>query len=541
MKVDEKVLKSLNIDKKVYLSEVEYKVLALKYGILDGESKTLKKTSEILDKPLSTIYTIEKRAIEKLRYNKEIWLEWNNDINLADIVLSNLFIKVEHEILNYSLTETEYKVLALRYGILDGESKTLEKTSEILNKASSTICLTEKRAKEKLRYNKEIWLEWNKDINLVDKILNYGLTETEYKVLALRYGILDGESKTLEKTSEIVDKPISTVYVIEKRAKKKLIYNKEAWLKWNNDISLVDKILNNLKHKMLNYGLTETEYKVLALRYGILDGKSKTLKKISEILGKPLATIYTIEKRAKEKLINNKEAWLKWNNDISLVDNILDVNLTEIEYKVLALKYGILDGESKTLEKTSEIVDKPISIVYEIIKRAKGKLRYNKKIWLEWNADINNVNLILGKVTKSEDKVIKDLEEDREISNERICFLNEKIELMKEKVKKNLYEVYKMVITENILIVIINSFSVQMNISYEEYYSITEKYLLIYLSRHKEFVQLDCIVNIFHNKIKMINPLFSYEQIATAIKIAFLNYSGEVSFEDEIIRKLRKS
>ena len=220
---------------------------------------------------------------------------------------------------------------------------------------------------------------------------------------------------------------------------------------------------------------------------------------------------------------------------------ILNYSLTETEYKVLALRYGILDGESKTLEKTSEIVDKPISIVYEIIKRAKGKLRYNKKIWLEWNADINNVNLILGKVTKSEDKVIKDLEEDREISNERICFLNEKIELMKEKVKKNLYEVYKMVITENILIVIINSFSVQMNISYEEYYSITEKYLLIYLSRHKEFVQLDCIVNIFHNKIKMINPLFSYEQIATAIKIAFLNYSGEVSFEDEIIRKLRKS
>lgn len=213
------------------------------------------------------------------------------------------------------------------------------------------------------------------------------LTERELDIINLRYGLIDDLPRTLDQVSEIKKISRECVRVGEIRALRKirkfvrddnLIKNDEKYLFSNIYIKSEDV-------KELSKYLNEMELKVIILKYGLLDGKIRSLRFIGKVLNISFLNLKQIlveainkliENNMMEKLIaNNKNIrkdyeylltdidfyeedilnyFYQINNKInknklkSIISFLIDLKLTEMEIKVLLLNnyLNVLDISS---------------------------------------------------------------------------------------------------------------------------------------------------------------------------------------------------
>lgn len=124
-------------------------------------------------------------------------------------------------------------------------------------------------------------------------------------------------------------------------------------------LSKKKEILENRKDRKEN--LTKKEYDVLVLRYGLKDGKSRTLKEVGEILNHDKSYVCQIEKKALQKIKENPRIWNYWCQDEENAEKDLKVLLNE-QPKVKAQHKATIQPK---VEKTKKMrKPKDIFVVY---------------------------------------------------------------------------------------------------------------------------------------------------------------------------------
>ena len=156
--------------------------------------------------------------------------------------------------------------------------------------------------------------------------------------------------------------------------------------------------------------LTEREKKVLTLRFGLDDGRARTLEEIAAEMNLDVERVREIQKIAQEPV--SLETPIGEEEDSHLGDFIPDdeilspqdaatftllkeqlntvlETLTEREKKVLTLRFGLDDGRARTLEEVGKEFDVTRERIRQIEAKALRKLRHpsrSKKLkdYLEW-------------------------------------------------------------------------------------------------------------------------------------------------------------
>ena len=150
---------------------------------------------------------------------------------------------------------------------------------------------------------------------------------------------------------------------------------------------------SEFKDDLLNSSLTDKEKRILFLRYGLLDGKRRTLEEVGKVMGVTRERIRQIEAKAFVK-IRKRAEFKKYNPDYCKKENVVElekaknikdnredllnkinsINMPTHYKKVLYLRYGFLDGKLHTNEEIAKIMRVSIERVKKYHERAITKL-----------------------------------------------------------------------------------------------------------------------------------------------------------------------
>ncbi len=431
-----------------------------------------------------------------------------------------------------TLSAKQQEILYLRYG------KNLLSFNEFPNdekKYSQALCIAHKKLEETLEKKSfEIHPE-----SLRAKLSNYSYEELEgfikkipvkyQNILYLRYG------KELNKYHPFPkDKPYQNYYNLHKKAW-------SALMDTINGIKVVEEeprtIINSYKKEDLLYAiakLSEPDQTAIYLRHGRDLTQNILWAKISAPAGK-----------------HENYYQQKYYNCYSKIDEILQEREDKKRVFLNAFMEKIGNYAYEEVLKAILFLPKEEQEVI-ILKHGKDLTAfhpwpynkpYNFYIKLYQNA-IHDLKHIL----KNEKFSIKLQEQKTDSEKEQLS--EEKINLLKAKLYEEVYQKYRAIIDSNILEAIINrivnSENYQENI--EEYQTQIENEILLYLLNiYKENpdtfqnrLLLDRIKMLFRKKIKKQYRDNSSKKIDLAIEEAFISYTGERSFEEELALKIKK-
>ncbi len=238
--------------------------------------------------------------------------------------------------------------------------------------------------------------------------------------------------------------------------------------------------------------------------------------------------------------------------------------LTEKEYQILILRYGLYDN----IERTQKEVSKILNISYQTIRQTEAKalrkLRSSHRIKklnpYKEASTTASVSTTILKVTNNvpQQKIVLQkqtstlINEKKTQSNENNASIavTEKEQLTEEKLdllKAKLYKEYKSLIDSKVLESIINNIVNYEGLNIKEYQPQIENTILLYLlNLYKENpdamrnkLLLNRIKLVFRKKVKKRYKNISIERIDIAIEEAFTSYTGERSFEEELNSRMK--
>ncbi len=242
-------------------------------------------------------------------------------------------------------------------------------------------------------------------------------------------------------------------------------------------------------------------------------------------------------------------------NFIILLKNSKKI-LTEREYQVLVLRYGLYGNKIQTQKETAKVLNVTYQRIQQLESKALRKLRNHCKIQKLYPYESTNItssynlktpNVKTNNTGKTPKKNKNKQIELLEVSKEKLA--EEKINLLKGKLYEELYKKYKTLIDTNTLEIIINRIVIiendQENIN--EYQTPIENEILLYLlniyKENSTSVQNQILLNrikiLFRNKVKKQYPNISIERIDIAIEETFISYTGERSFEEELESRMK--
>jgi len=211
-----------------------------------------------------------------------------------------------------------------------------EDGSEMLEFISDNQISIEEQVENKI-LNKEL-------MNGISEIL----TEKELKVIILRFGLNDDKRRSLEEIARILgNSSREAIRLIEARALKKIKKRKELYV--NNVKRKKEKDLNYLVSSNstvretlddLKEILDEKEIQFLVLRYGLIDGKNRSIECLSKIYKLTSDRIRKMELSILFKIKDTKEC-----KNLCLINQNLSKKIMSLENKeaVYFLKSDLID------------------------------------------------------------------------------------------------------------------------------------------------------------------------------------------------------
>ncbi len=284
---------------------------------------------------------------------------------------------------------------------------------------------------------------------------------------------------------------------------------------YNYYLKLYENAINNLKY-ILRFGKSPEK----------LQEQNKSPKK--EI---PLKTTSQKQKSDSNNRKNPKNILAEVNKE----DFLWTIQfLNENQLSILHLRHG---------EHFDQLLDWPKKV-------PEGK--YKNYYSVTYYNTCNRIKNILGnqkKFIKRTNTPISEMNKTENLGVKKEQLTEEKMNLLKAKLYEELYKKYKTLIDANVLEKMINHIvnieNYQENI--DEYQTQIENEILLYLLNiYKENlgavqsqILLDRIKILFRNKVKKQYKNISMEKIDIAIEEAFISYTGERSFEEELESRIR--
>lgn len=156
-------------------------------------------------------------------------------------------------------------------------------------------------------------------------------------------------------------------------------------------------IYSQFKDDLINSSLSDKEKKVIFLRYGLFDGKNRTLEEVGKVMGVTRERIRQIEVKAFKKIRSRAEFKKYQNNyeekDVKVIkesqkNNVSSrdaffkkINSIEMPLyykKILLLRYGFVDNNTHTYEEIARIMKITPDKVKRYLERAMKKIRSEK-------------------------------------------------------------------------------------------------------------------------------------------------------------------
>lgn len=279
------------------------------------------------------------------------------------------------------LKEREQKVLSLRFGLDDGIARTLEEVGKEFSLTRERIRQIEAKALRKLRNpakvrkledfheknsyrgekstlqatNSRSWetsvqaqhWEINKPEESAEKSKQLAFVKRPINKDVPIPSLLPKSASTFYSLNKVEEMDISSSMVSSNHSKLEQ-NNTEVVTKANTDKNTTLSISSNETHsnkiqtiavvgesnskeemevkspKVKKRHLTKREYEVLKLRFGVEDGKKRSLEEVGKILGLHPGNISQYSKNAINKLTNDNSLWFEWNEDKEKLDIILN-------------------------------------------------------------------------------------------------------------------------------------------------------------------------------------------------------------------------
>ncbi len=510
--------------------------------------------------------TVQKNAQLKINSSKE-----EKNFN-SEALSSNNNVKMEQSIEKKEKISAKPKVIVKR-------SMKKETTTPSLTSKSNTSDISTSKIEEKEKSRMK-----NIKNNCPKKVK---LTEREYRVLELRFGLKDGNPKAIKEVAKILEITMGSASLRIKSGKQKLEEDSTCWYEWNQSEEQLEKILGGITFKRgpsANNRLTAKEYEAIELRFGLKDGNPKAIKEVAKILEITMGSASLRIKSGKQKLEEDPTCWYDWNQSEEQLEQVLAKKkqriITSVSREKAPKKNEISKEENEVvaevkcefldkLDCTMKIAKQAISMLpieeQKIIHLRRGEslvefklfpnnkpLTYYKKI------EIDAMYHLKENVKKIKQEQNIELERKKKMDLERTALKQEKkklelrkekLELMKATLFKKMAIVYNSLIPLEQITSIIDKTVIDINTAEEIYFNTIDNQLLLILSNsyrnnprsENSIILLGYIQQRYKAKMKAKYPLLKIEEINKIIEQQFLNFNGKRRFEDELSLTLQKS
>lgn len=564
LKEETKAIKKAKV-KNNKLSQREYEVLELRFGLKDGKKRSIDEIGRVFSLDQSTVSRNIKKSINKLKEDKTIWYEWNEDKEKLDIILNSKKKNIANDLFSqfkeYSKEEVFWALIfianAKRNVVFTKFGENLDtnlpwpKKASCASYYSATYSLAKKDLLKLLNENKKILSFIRKYSKEEFEPLLATLTQEELKIFVLFHGENYDEHKMCSFDEEHTIKDLINAYLeLTTKLESKILEQRK------NNKSLNSKQTEKTEPFFSKFdGYTKDE--VLWALSNLRENPRQTIynrhgKNLNELIksdkeGKKTSTqnYYNAIAQIKKRLAKKKD--LQSNTSKEVVEikcDFLDkldcsfeiakeaISMLPLEeQKVIYLRRGESLLEFKPFPK-----DKPI----EVYKKLENDAMYHVK---------ENVRII-KKRQRIEEEKNNNLEAEQiqlEQEKRKLKLQQEKLNLMKASLFEEISKKYGQLISKEQITSLIDGIVKDTNKTQVVYSSLIETQLFLYLSDFYKknpngVSSINLLVKLkemYITKMKAKYPLLSKRIIEQVIEMRLLSYNGQNSFEYEIEMILR--
>lgn len=356
------------------LNEREQKVLRLRFGLDDGRARTLEEVSKEFNVSRERIRQIEAKALKKLRNPAK-------SRNIQDFYEDN-FYKSKKTNLKATPNSKSWEVPVQAHGWkIEKKQENIENQKGMayikrpIDKNApvpSLIPNTSASISSKKEDKSDISSKGSSTKNTKPQDTRIEPTQKVITISQTTPIAIKNTEEPKEKTTipspltEIITKDIQFVITAEDIVAKPINSSLPKIEVGGGFSNLEEKAGKNNSTERLS--LTQKEYEALELRFGLKDGKKRSQKEISEILGISQSTISHRIYNAIAKLTTDNSIWYEWNEDKDKLDIILNSKKTCFTQDIQSEEPFFSQFEGETKEKVlwalSNLREKPRQAIY---------------------------------------------------------------------------------------------------------------------------------------------------------------------------------